>query len=382
MCSQSSCFHSAASTNMEENESRSQYDLNCTNLTVKHLINMNLSRGVTAAVCVLILTILLVALCLSKAYISVVQRLFLYLITATLACEVCLAATLEHQFQYRHQSKVCSALGFATHWSTTIVILCALGVIAYTILLVCISTKCNRLSSVTLSMKKRLILESLYLVLVIFLPLTVLWVPLMNGNYRLAYAWCGMSALNKETCEANGLIEIILAFGGYEVMSVAGIIAMFVLIIGYLRIGFYHTKDLLLQSIALTFSVLLYLLVVNSRFALLLHTTINNWNQSYSFTLYHGATIPLCQLIIPFGFLGSFYYKHFQNKCCKKINQYKRLKEHNKTFPASDRSTVPSSTFFNVPYTNGFTSVKRTDYEATQSLCAGTLDYKPCVSIV
>lgn len=350
-------------------DGNSQYDLNCTNLTVQELLNMNLSRGITAAVCVVILITILVFLCLSKAYVSVVERLFLYLIVATLACEICLTATVEHQFQYTHQDMVCSAIGLVTHWSTAVVILCALGVIVYTIVLVCISTKCNRLSSITPSIKLKVLLEGSYLLLVILLPLTVLWVPLLNGNYRLAFAWCGMSAINEETCEVDGLIEqLILAFGGYEVMSIAGILAMIGLIIGYFKIGYGHIKNLLLQSLALTFSVLLYLLVTNSRFALRLHTAINKWTQPYSLWLYHGILVPLCQLIIPFGFLGSFYFKHFRNKCCKKHvkrQQYNRLKEQNKTFPVSDRSTVPSNTFFNVPYTDGFTSVRRTDYEST-----------------
>jgi hypothetical protein len=343
---------------------------------------MNLSRGVTAAVCGVILTALLVVLCLSKAYISVVQRLFLYLIAATLASEVCLVATLEHQFQYRHQRSVCTALGLVTHWSTSVVILSATGVIVYTITLICLSTKCT---AVSISPKTKAALETCYVIVIVILPLTVLWVPLADGNYRLAYAWCGISALNEETCEASGLVEqLVLAFGGYEVMSIAGIAAAIGLTIGYFRIGYNRAKHLLLQSIALTISVLLYLLVINARFALRLHTTANKWTQPYGLWLYHGIIVPLCQLITPFGFLGSFYLKHFQNKCCPRRskdarkNQYNRLKEQ-KTFPASDRSSAPSSTFFNIPYTDAFTSVKRTDYE---SIHGETVASKPSVSNV
>ena len=350
----------------------SQYYLNCTNLTESQLNHMNLSRGLTAAVCVMILVTMLLALCISKAFITIVQRLFLYLILATIFRELCLTATLEHQFYYKHQDEVCTALGFVTHWSSTIVIFSALGVILYIMLLICVSMKCNHLSTTTLSRRTRILLEALYLLSVILLPLTIIWIPLKNGNYGLAVAWCWIRAINQD-CDDVGLIEqLVLGFGGYEIVSIVGVLAILVLAITYRKTStnFPRVKRLLLQSFTLTSSMLLYLVFTNTGLAIRLYSGITGYEYHYGMWLYHGIIIPLCQLIIPFGFLGSFYYRHFQKRCCKKHVQrsnYNRIDDQVKTFPASSRISAPSSTFFNISYTNAFTTVRGTCYEASHA---------------
>ena len=341
-------------------ESRSQFYLNCTNLTASHLENMNLSRGLTAAVCVVILLLMLVVLCVSKAYVSVIQRLFLYLILATIWREVCLTATLEHQFLYEHQDTVCSVLGFITHWSGLIVILSALGVIIYTMVLIC---KTMKQSSSSPSRRQRVLLEILYVILIITLPLSFILASATRGNYGLATAWCFIRAINKE-CEKVGIVEqLVLAYGGYELVSIAGIVSIIVLAIMYCRMSadIPGVKKLLIRSLILTSFVLLYLLFTNTALAIRVYSGVSGWPYKYGMWLYFGVIIPLCQLIIPVGFLGSFYFNHFYLKCCKKHarrHQYNRLENQRKTFPASKNSTTPSSTFFHVPYTNAFTSVR------------------------
>lgn len=359
---------------------KSQYYLNCSNLTYSQLNNMNLSRGVTAVVCVIILTTMLVVLCISKAYRSIIQRLFLYLILASILDEICNAATLEHQFYYPYQSEVCAAVGFATHWCSTIVVECAVGVIAYTVLLICLSVKCNHVSNRTPSTRWKILLESMYLLIIIFLPLSVIWVPLMNGNYGLAVAWCWIRTVH-ENCEKVLYEEqLVMGYGGYEIVSIAGIIAFLGLTISYCKIStsYVQVKKLLLQSLMLTSFVLLYLVFANTGLTIRIYSIVTGWTQHYPMWIYHGVIIPLCQLIIPFGFLGSFYFKHIQNECCMKLirrNQYQRVKAVNATCPVSDRTSMPSNTFFDVPYTNEFTSVRRT--QAAQASHTEVANWKP-----
>ena len=344
----------------ERNMNGSQFYLNCTNLTTSQLTSMNLSRGSTAAICVVVMTIMLAILCLSKAYKSVIQRLFLYLILATIARELCLVATLEHQFYYLHQNEVCSGLGFITHWSSTTVVFFATGVILYTILLVCVSMKCSGVSN-RLSTQAKVLMEVLYVLLMILLPLVIIVVPLIHGNYGLAVAWCWIRAVN-EDCQDVGLIDqLILGYGVYEIVGIVGLTAMIGISITYCKISseFTYIRKLLLQSLVLTSFVLLYILVISTALAIRIYSDVTEWTQHYSMWVIHGLIIPLCHLIIPFGFLGSFYFTYFRNKCRQyaRKKKYSKLEATNVTYPASRRITAPSSTFFHISYTNAFTNV-------------------------
>ena len=68
----------------------------------------------------------------------------------------------------------------------------------------------------------------------------------------------------------------------------------------------------------LTSSMLLCLVFTNIGLAIWIYSGVTGYEFHYGTWLYHGISVHLCQLIIPFGFLGSFYYRHFQNRCCKK----------------------------------------------------------------
>lgn len=342
---------------MENLEERSQY-YNCTNLTISQLNHMNLSRGLAAAVCVIILLLMLLFLCIGKAYTSPIQRLFLYLILATIFRELCLTATLEHQFSYQHQDQVCSALGFVTHWSSTIVILSALGVIIYTMILIWLSIK---IYQPTLSKCTRVALEVAYLFIIIVLPLTVIWVPFINGNYGLAVAWCWIRSMHPNCKEVDLKEQLMLGYGGYEIVSVAGVLATLGLTITYCRVSnFPHVKKLLRQSLCLMLFVLLYLFFTNTGLAIRIYSGVTGWTYHYGMYLYHGMIIPLCQLIIPVGFLGSFYFGYFYRICCKKCTRRGQYEEIGKADPVPVHPSIPSSTFFIVPYTDGFTAINET----------------------
>lgn len=306
----------------EENTSNSQYYLKCTNLTISQLNGMNLSRGITAVFCVVILSIMLVVLCISKAYANTILRLLLYLIVATLINELCLIGTLEHQFYYAYQPQICAAVGFMTHWSSIVTILCAFGVILYAVLLVCtfLSVKCNNFSTIILSTRQKRLLEVMYLLSVTFLPLTVIWVALVYEYYGLAVAWCWIRAIN-EDCKTVGLKEqLILGYGACEAVGIVGIISMIGLTVTYCKLSssFVQVKKLLLQSLSLTFCVLLYTLVTNSALVIRIYSGVTKWTQHYSMWIYHGVMFPLCQMIIPVGFMGSFYFKNIRNLACFK----------------------------------------------------------------
>lgn len=338
---------------------------NCTSSnSTSDILQLKLSRCLTAAICVCPLIVMLVVLCYSKAYTSLVQRLFLYLILAATITELCFTATLEHQFHYSTRSEVCIALGILTQWSSLMFVLCAGAVIGYTILLVCIMMKCDHYLHVSLSQRRRFLLESLYLVLVVLLPLLILWMPFMEGSHGLAVAWCWTAAVDNNCGKIGIGYQFIIDYVIYEAVGVMGILAMVGMTAVYCRLSstVERVKKLLLQSLTLLSFLLLYILVISIALCIRIYSDVTGRNPPVIVLVVHGAIIPLCHLIIPFGFLGSYYFSHFKKKCCKRRFRrahYENLawRDPNKTAPLSERRSAPSSTYFNVSYTNGFTSV-------------------------
>jgi len=346
-----------------------QYNLNCTNFTIKQLDSINLSREITAGTCIILLFLILFILCYSKAYTSTIERLFLYLIVADIVREILLTASLEHLFYYPEQDEVCTALGFLTHWSSTIAVLCALGVILYAVLKVCVTVKYTHSQRSVLTSRCKVLLERSYLMFVIFFPLVYLWVPLMTGNYGLAVAWCWIRAINGD-CENVGLIEqIVVGYLPYELVGIIVLTAAIAMIYTYRKMSadLQYAKKLIKQSLILTFFLLSYVFVISTALAIRIYSGITGWTQHYAMWIINGVIVPLAQLIVLFGFLGSFYYKHFQRKCCGthiRRSKYNKLdsKEH-KTFPASNRLSASINTFFVVPYTDQFTVIQGADID-------------------
>ena len=349
-------------------EDSSQFNLSCSNLSISELTSMNLSRGAAAAVCAAIMVTMLMVLCCSKAFVSVIQRLFLYLVMATIASELCQVATLEHQYVYPYQNEVCAVLGFLTHWSSTAVILFALGVILYILLLVCVNTRWTSLKFENLSTRARIFLECLYVVTIVLLPLTYIWVPFWNGNYGLAVAWCWIKSVDGN-CNVTGMIDqMVVGYIMYVVVGLVGVVTMIGVTVAYCRLStaeIVHIRKLLLQSLVLTSFVLLYVLFIGAAVAVRIYAGLTKSTQHFYMWIIQGMNMPICFLIIPFGFFGSFYFTHYRNKCCKRRrDQYDRLQAPDATVPASTRVTAPSNTYFKVPYTNGFTTV-RSDFDTT-----------------
>ena len=71
-----------------------------------------------------------------KAYSTTFERLYLYVIIATLFSEAVEALGIEHQFQYEKQAQVCFWLGFVTHWTSVMVFIYAFGIILYLLCLI------------------------------------------------------------------------------------------------------------------------------------------------------------------------------------------------------------------------------------------------------
>ena len=333
---------------------------NCTNLTEKELGTLKIVRGSTAMFCATVIISMLMVLCITKAYSSFIQRLFFYLLmtTALLVCHIAIFEFLLHY--YPRLERICPTVGFITDLIDNIVNLIHFSIIISTSTLAFLSFKSV---NVTLAIRWKVFLEGIYLVLMAFLPLAFMWVPLMKGSYGKTVAWCWIKTYDANCTTSNDVSQMIFSYGIYEVTGIVGICVMVVVTIAYCKVSasFVHVKMLLFQSLTLTLFVLLFVLVINLGMAIRMFSVVNNiWTHPYPMWLFYGAMIPLWHLIIPCGFMGSFYFRHFRNICCnKRYRQYEIIQDSKNThIPVSERVTAPSNTFFNVPYTNGFTNVE------------------------
>ena len=202
---------------------------------------------------------------------------------------------------------------------------------------------------------------------------------LRNGN-----SMCWIRAFD-ESCEEVGFLDQMVAgYSIYGAVGIIGLLAMTVVTITYCRLPatLIHIKALLLQSFVLTLFVILLSLFICACLAIRIYSAVTKWTEFYGMWLFYGAAIPLSHLIIPLGFFGSFYFKHFRNMFCKKRGgtQVRVRVEEDATAPKSERQVTPSSTYFSVPYTNGFTTIG-TESETTP-LCPEDARKKLHVSFV
>ena len=140
----------------------SQFITNCSNLSTEDLISINLSFSGTGAVCCLISSVIDLVLIICKAYQSVFQILFFYLMVATATRKLFLAASVEHHFEYTWKDKVCKWIAFIYSWTGIVVFVHTVGIMIYLFLLVRYLAKGNTIPQLLQSWCRRVTLETLY----------------------------------------------------------------------------------------------------------------------------------------------------------------------------------------------------------------------------
>ena len=146
------------------------------------LKSVNLARGISGAISLIIVTLILLFLVLYKAYGSTLQRLFVHLMIMTCLRDAIFVIQIEHQFEYHGQKQFCAFVGFFDLWISTIVYIFIIGInllLVYTIYKQIQGEPFSRLSN---SKYPRIILEYSLTFLIIFLPLTYLWLPLTKNS--------------------------------------------------------------------------------------------------------------------------------------------------------------------------------------------------------
>ena len=364
---------------MEEGDS--QFNLNCTNFTGAQLKAINLTRSIMALVCVVIVALILLFLLSYKAYSTTFERLYLYVIIATLFSELIQALGIEHQFQYEKQEKICFWLGFVTHWTSVMVFIFAFGIILYLLCLIVTKIRGNICSLPSESRCYQVLLELSFTLLPVVLSFAFALVPYFDNNYGLAGPWCWVRSVNDE-CRSVGMRDQMIYFGLYEAVGVIGLTTSLVFSIVYCKLAtsFREAKGLLKRTLILMGFQLGYVLIVTFQLAVRLYTGLTGQRQHIGLWFIHAFIIPNGQLIFPLGCLACFYpvrkmlwgsilktghkckdwYKSCSCRACKynqTIDSSPQLETEAATAPESNRVSFPSDTYFDVPYTDAFTKI-------------------------
>ena len=152
-----------------------------------NLLGLLLLSLIKSFFCVVIVILILLFLLCYKVYSTTFQRLYLYVIIATLFSELIQPLGVEHQFQYKKQEKVCFWLGFITHWTSVMVFMFAFGIIFYLLCLIVIKIRGNICSRSSESMCYRVLFELSFALLPVLLSFVFALVPYFDNNYGLFY---------------------------------------------------------------------------------------------------------------------------------------------------------------------------------------------------
>ena len=222
-------------------------------------------------------------------------------------------------------------------------------------------------------------MELAYLLLSPLLTLVYSAMPLIMHNYGLAGPWCWIRALD-ENCEmlVSGFLNQM--FNGYVLFLANGVIGIILTIsvaVVYCRLSLTVRESRLLLKRTLFVMMFFFAFSLIQAFGLSNRIVTANLthHDNFGIWLIIGLLYPLSLLLFPLSFLFSFYpvSKLLRATPCIKSGRKNRSSERrNKvhfqsrqtnvtrnrpTFQDSSRVSLPSETFFHVPYTNGFTHI-------------------------
>lgn len=339
----------------------SQFNMNCTNFTEEEFKLINRFRSITAIICAVIIGAMLLFLICYKAYSSLFQRLFLYLIIGTLLTEIVTALTIEHQWRYKGQETVCMWLGFFALWTYYLVFIFSYEIVGYLLYLVISKIRGTRPTQWTETWRCfcMMIVEITYVLLPVFISTAFAFQAYIMKSYGIAGPWCFVKSLNGD-CQPVGFLIQMVFLGMNVAVGIVGIAASVTFIIVYFKLAssYREARHLLKKTLYVMVFQCIHILICMCSLGVRLYTLLSRRHQLYGLWLTHAFTIPTGTLIFPLGFLLGFYpvRKIMQSayeriKCCKKKKNVNVLNiTIHATAPKSNYITQPSSTFFNVPH--------------------------------
>ena len=336
---------------MELNENESQFSLSCTNFTVEDLKLFNRLRNITALVCAAITLAILLFLICQKAYSSLFQRLYLYLVIGTLLNEIVVGLSIEHQWHYRRQETVCIWLGFFSQFTFVLVFILSYEIIIHLLCIVVdkMNWSVSRWRWIVGSKRYTVTLEIMYIALPVIISIGFAVIPYVKKSYGIAGPWCWVRSLN-EHCEPSGLVTQMVFYGLYMLVGIVGMAASVVFAVVYCKLS-KESRHLLKKPLYVLIFQFIHIVIIMYNLSVRLYTLISRRHQHYGLWSADAFTLPIGVLIFPFGYLLCFYpVRNVYVKLmeCLKLKQRVQgwVQIEMATAPESNRISPPSHTFF------------------------------------
>jgi hypothetical protein len=343
---------------MEENQSSEE---RCGSLNQTQLRMITLAMTAGGGIGVTLTAATLIALILAKAYGSVLQRLCLWAVIATLVHLLTHLASIEQYFEYRQQEEVCAILGFTHNLSAWCEQVFFLDIALYLLILVYMQVR-GSAWGFTQRRCLRVMVEIVTVLLSILLPASLLWVPYYQGYYGVTAGYCWIRHYLQD---CNGVPLHYTMIYGYLLYEIVGGIALCIccaILIVYCSLSslIQTAKTVIQRIVVLLLAIIISVLCID---LLILTTAKLVHGEHYQLKMAFALIATCNDLILLFGYLLAFHSSTFC-RFFKKIADIGRRNGEGahtrgfKTIRESERVSAPSSTFFEVEYTGDFTDVR------------------------
>ena len=339
-------------------ESELQFNMNCTTFTTEDFKFLNRLRNITAILCVAITLAIMVFLIYQKAYSSLFQRLYFYLVIGTLLAELAVGLSIEHQWHYKHQETVCVWIGLFSQWTWVFVFVLSYEIIIHLLCMVATKMKESPTPQYWIVKSKcyAVTLEIVYIALPVLISTGFAIFPYVKKSYGIAGPWCWIHSLN-EHCEASGFATQMAFYGLYVSVGIVGMAASLVFVIVYFKLS-KESRHHLKKALYVMIFQLIHILLIMYNLSVRIYTFVSR-RQLYGLWSAHAFIIPIGILVFPLGYLMCFYsvnkvvlmvYERLINACSKQSVSVMQSEVPNltksATAPKSNRISQPSYTYF------------------------------------
>ena len=362
-------------TAMEFSQGLPLFNMNCTNFSLEEFEFINRCRGITGIICMMILLAVLLFLICSKAYSTVFQRLYMYLVVGKVLSEIVIALLIEHQWKYRGQETVCKWLGFFSLWTYYIIFILSYEIIGYILYLVISKMGVSPPPTKWMSTKCfRVFMELAYILMPVFVSTVFAVQAYASDSYGIAGPWCFVRSLAKDCKPRSFVVQVVFFITNVAVGAVSIAVSIFFLSI-YLKFArsYKEVRHLLKQTLCVMIFQCILTFLAMFHFSVRLYTLITRRHQQYGLWVTFALTGPAGELILPLGILLNFYpvrkilhkiYERLIQLCCRygtPANVVESITKEATTAPKSDRITQPSTTYFDVPHPDSESDMSTSD---------------------
>ena len=375
-------------------EGTPSYQVNCSNFTSIQFWYLDLARGVSGGISLLVCSLILFLILLHKAYATLLQRFLLYSTLATWLAEAAFTMQIEHLVKYAGQRQFCVAVAFLEQWTILMVIAIDLEISVLLTYRVYESLQKQVLNCSSWSKCVKVSIEITTVCLSVFVPLVGAVVPLIHGTYGLTGGWCWITDIHNK-CKKHDewvlfTVLAILYIGGGLLIGICIAFVVILFCMSTLRSSNSHPLNcrLIRNNLVLLAFYLAYFAFSSIGVSTQLHSsTTHDENDKYPLWLVYAIGFPFNKLTLLLGFLFYMYsfkkltiqtFRILKRICCKCYHHCTQRICHTKddapsprqgfrsvtggpTYRSSHPQVYPSETVFSPPYTGAFTSITRRD---------------------